>query len=392
MKIGWIRYPKILYSSGKVAKGGSEIANQNIIDYLREQGCEVVEFSPVSKERIDLIDLPALGTPLMFQELIEKKEELNQCDLILTTNWFGAILPEIKKPLITIFHHNAAWLMDTIAESKIENLQNFNKWLAIAKKYSIGGKSFQQEHEKVISLGEQYFVMRSNRIISVGGLLKQTLLKYYNAESQKISVIYNALPESWFKNPKKEFKTNQLKVISVTRLPSDRNGFIVKGADRLFEIFSKSPGKILLIISGTSKKYRDLVKDNFKDVQFHQNLDQQKIQKAYLDSHIALMVARCESFGLAIIEAMATKTVPIVFPTGVAREFIKDGANGFIVNNIEEVLDRINYLQGNPEIAEKMADKAYRTVLEKVSIEMIGKAYLKLFNEVAKGDKGKLLK
>ena len=94
MKIAFIRYPEYYYENNSIIRGGSEIANQYLIDYLKSvEGVEVNEYSPETPERLDLISIPAVGTPLVFQDLLKRIDEINKNDILIRTNWFGFIIP-----------------------------------------------------------------------------------------------------------------------------------------------------------------------------------------------------------------------------------------------------------------------------------------------------------
>lgn len=384
MKIAWLRYPQKLYSNGKVLRGGSEIANQYIIDYLRQKGVEVIDFMPESDERIGLMDLPAIGTPLMFQDLLKKIDQINACDLVVTTNWFGAILPEIKKPLLTIFHSNASLVLDSIKDENITDKKLLNKWFKIAQKYDLATPSSQSKHEMVITLGESYFAQNSQAIVAVSFLLKNSLEKYYNASKNKITVINNTYATDWQNIAiDKEFRTNNLSIINITRLPNDYNGFVGKGTDRILEIFHSFPHfSKILIAADKPGTYDQILKGQIKNVTIKENADRQTVGEELAKAHISIHCSRCEACQLTLIEAMLQQTVPITFKVGVAEELIRSGQNGFLVNNIGEMKKHIKWLNCHPVEAKSMALKAQETIKQNLSIEKIGGQYLDLIKSI----------
>lgn len=384
MKIGWIRYPQKLYTSGKVLRGGSEIANQYVIDFLRNNGVEVIDFMPESDDRLALIDIPAIGTPLMFQDLIKKIDQMNQCDLIITTNWFGAILPELKVPLMTIFHSNANMVMDSIKEENIFDQKLLSKWLKEAKKYDIAKLSKQSEHEMVISIGENYFANHSNHIVAVSELLKNSLVKYYGTSATKITVINNAYDANWENTQVgKDFINDDLAIINITRLPADFNGFVGKGTDRILEIFKSFPkNKKFLLASAKISVYPKMLSRNIKNLQLIENADRQTVKDSLSKAHISVHCSRAEACQLTLIEAMLMKTVPISFKVGVAEELINQGQNGFLVDNIDQMKNRIKWLENHRDQAEKIAQAAHDRIKNKLSIEQIGKIYLETIKEI----------
>jgi len=386
MKIGFIRYPVKLYESGRILRGGSEISNQHIINYLKSHNIEVVEFMPENDERINLINVPAIGTPLMFQDLLKKINEINSCDLIVTTNWFGAIIPEIKVPLVTIFHTNASMVLDSIKDKNIKDQDLLSKWLKLAEPYKLAQKSDQSKHETVITISENYFANNSDQIIAVSQFLKNSLTKYYSADRKKIAVVLNTYPDGWSGiNVDQKFSNGNISLVCLTRLPVDYNGFVGKGADRIFDFFSQLSGiKKNLIASTKPGSYDKFIKKYASDVEYIENASRQRVGEELAKSHISFHPSRCEACQLTLIEAMMMKNVVITFPVGVAEELIKNGKDGFIVNTIEEAIGVVKKLKKQPKDIEKVAANARNKILNNLSAEKIGSKYLRIFQNIAK--------
>jgi glycosyltransferase involved in cell wall biosynthesis len=52
-----------------------------------------------------------------------------------------------------------------------------------------------------------------------------------------------------------------------------------------------------------------------------------------------------EPFGLSVIESMACGTPVIAFDRGSMPELIENGKNGFLVNNVDEAIERLHVLK-----------------------------------------------
>lgn len=386
MKIAWIRFPEALYESRKIIRGGSEIANQQIIDYLRTKGVDIREFAPESKERLDLVSIPVLGTTLMFQDLIKKTDEINSCDLVVTNHWFGSIIPEITVPMVTIFHHDAKLVIRHL-QIKVKGKKTvFNKWIKILNLFSLGKKTYQDLHEQIISIGEERLSKMSTMNIAVSNFLKDELARDYPIATEKISVIYNNYPSDWEKScqykklPKASAK---LKLICVTRLPIDEIGIIIKGIDRILEIFERENSCEKTIVATTIHgAYQKFFKKRFPQISFNENIERKKVGQKLLESQISIHASRCESFGLTVTESMLMGNVPVAFPTGIVEELIENGRNGFIVETVEEALEKIGQLVQNKQLLEEMSKNAQKTVLNKMSPGKIGELYKTLFEKI----------
>lgn len=384
MKIAFIRFPKSLYQSGKKILGGSEIANQYFIDYFRSKGLEVIEFSPETMQRLEIGEIPAIGTPLMFQDLARQSEEINKCDVMISSHWFCAIVPEITIPMITIYHSNTKLLLRTIKDPLDVKDDIFEKWLAKLEDFGLAKRSYDSLFDQIISIVEEYLSKKSAKIVAVSNYLKETLVNDYKIDPEKVRVVYCANPTDWVnKQIKKDFSQQRLRIINVTRLPIEYSSVKLKGIDRVFEIFSKAANVDKCMLGSTiAGKYKDFMSAKLGDVNFIENATREEVFGELSKSHILFQASRFESFGLSLTEAMLTGTIPITFPVGVADEIIENGKNGFIVRSVDEAVERIEYLDKNRQILDEISNNARETVLSRMSNEAVGEQYIKLIRDV----------
>lgn len=107
------------------------------------------------------------------------------------------------------------------------------------------------------------------------------------------------------------------------------------------------------------------------------------VNRYLADAKIFALPSRWEGFGLAILEAMAAKTPVVAANVGGIPEIITDGMDGILVppEDPPALAKSMLYLLNNSDIAEQLAENAYRTVTGKFSIE----TYSKKLNAVYKG-------
>lgn len=85
-----------------------------------------------------------------------------------------------------------------------------------------------------------------------------------------------------------------------------------------------------------------------------------------------------EAFGLVMTEAMSCGTPVIAFNKGSVPEIIKDGETGFVVDNFETFLDRIN------RINEISRDRCRKETVNRFDVEIMTKNYISLFERIIK--------
>jgi glycosyltransferase involved in cell wall biosynthesis len=83
-----------------------------------------------------------------------------------------------------------------------------------------------------------------------------------------------------------------------------------------------------------------------------------------------------EPFGLSVIEAMACGTPVLAFNKGSMPEIIQDGINGFIVANVEEMVDKTNAI---PNISREICRQ---TVETRFTQQIMVNAYIDVYKEI----------
>jgi glycosyltransferase involved in cell wall biosynthesis len=97
---------------------------------------------------------------------------------------------------------------------------------------------------------------------------------------------------------------------------------------------------------------------------------------------IFVSASHSESFGMAILEAMATGTPVVATDTDGARELIEDNSLRVPVNDPVKLAETISFLLTNPQERRRIADEAAHTAREKFSLERMIKETEELYLEM----------
>ena len=165
-----------------------------------------------------------------------------------------------------------------------------------------------------------------------------------------------------------------------------------KGADllpdimqRLLDYFPKT--KLILIGVGPlrtqlEKRFREQkIIDRCK---FLGRVNHNEAAKQLRESDILLLPTRIEGFGLTIVEAMLSGTVPIVSRLkGITDNIIHDNVTGFLVepDDVKGFAESIIYLLKNPERLKAMSDKTVFSAAKDYSASRMIDDYELLFAE-----------
>ena len=171
--------------------------------------------------------------------------------------------------------------------------------------------------------------------------------------------------------------------------------FEIKGLAELMaglaKLKSKYPPKIfklLIIGKGNVRKYRKLARQlGIHDhILFLGVVHKEMLDRIYLASDLFAMLSQFDTFGIAVLEAMAA-SLPVLISGNVgAKDLVRQGENGFIVSlppSPEEIADRIGYLL-DEGIRSKMAKESYMTAGGQ-SWEIVAQKVHNIYDEIIRG-------
>lgn len=185
---------------------------------------------------------------------------------------------------------------------------------------------------------------------------------------------------SWI-DKKYHFKFNKM-VLFTGRLT------VHKGVDYLIKAARKINAEVVILGDGPEKKYLEslIKKYQLKNVHllgyFSQRLE--KLNDFYLraDVYVTPSVWN-EPLGLVILEAMAHKTPVVVSRKGGVTTLVKDGVNGFLVRPRSPglIAQKVNLLLEYDKLRQKMAERAFKTVVERFSWNRIATKFYNLYEK-----------
>jgi glycosyltransferase involved in cell wall biosynthesis len=114
-------------------------------------------------------------------------------------------------------------------------------------------------------------------------------------------------------------------------------------------------------------------------------VDEDDLLNAYDACNIFAMMSESESFGLVFCEAWARKK-PVIgnVSCGPVAELVKNGVDGFLCRDAEEISDRSKKLLEDKELAEKMGVKGFEKVIDHYTWDKVAdrvyREYAKLVN------------
>ncbi len=217
--------------------------------------------------------------------------------------------------------------------------------------------------------------------IAVSNLTKEKFLEEYsNVDPDRVAVVHPGVDVNKFQRCDRKLCREEVR----RRLgisPSEMvilfvsMNYDIKGLDHLIKglgkFQSRHPGrKFRLLVVGKSneRKYVSLAaKLGIGDrVIYTGPVKNAEITRMYLASDAFSILSRFDTFGLAVLEAMAA-SLPVMISSNVgARDLIRSGENGFVTRNEKdpgEIADVLSLLSCN-EIRDELSLKAFQTAVK----------------------------
>jgi UDP-glucose:(heptosyl)LPS alpha-1,3-glucosyltransferase len=239
---------------------------------------------------------------------------------------------------------------------------------------------------------------KCRKYIAVSNLTKEKFLQEYpNVDSSEVAVIHPGVDIEKFtkldrQSCRYEVRKNlgigmeEIVVIFVS-MNFDIKGldYLMMGLSEFKERHPKEKFKLLIIGKSNNGKYVSLaekigIQDN---ILYMGAIPHDHIAKFYLASDIFSMPSRCDTFGLTVLEAMAA-SLPVIVSTNVgAKDIVKQGVNGFIIDNEKhkiEIVDAIELLWNN-DVRMRMSKDSFNTALNHRWEKAVEK-YCDLYDEI----------
>ena len=236
--------------------------------------------------------------------------------------------------------------------------------------------------------GRKNILKVSKKIIAVCEYERNQILKIYDNPS-KVQVIPNGVNELLFEMPPTENEFTHLKpyYIMVARIIKTKNMHMA------IEALSKirDPELRLIIVGQVQEEYYyeqllDLVKKLGLDsrVIFYGYVDE--ITKVKLiDNSLGLIHLGLENDSLAVKEAFSRGKPVIALNQAGLPHIVKNGTNGFVINNVEELAERMLLLFQDNKLLAKIGENN-KTLARSFTWENVAKAYMKVYEEVYNSD------
>ena len=361
---------KLLFFGSDYKVGLTQALTEQILELQKEDSIELYAVSSQNEMEAGLHQkIKDAGANMIIVE------DLDEHKNIATLS--SKINNIIKKNGITHVNVHNNWQLAIIAYSK------FRKGAAKKYKtiYTIHGyrhNSFLKSLIAIPMIGLALMLF-TDRVIS----MSKYVSKRFWFVGYKTDTVFYIMSKPEFNKQENQIANTPLKMVFPAQFRHGKNQDILINAVSKY-IEKTNDKSIRLYLPGTGElleTYKNLVRSKGieENVIFPGKLPHKDVIALYEESNIALVSSNVETYGRCIAEPFALGRCLITKPTGVALDIIKNGVNGYLYNNVNDLVEILVNLRENPELVSQIANQAFED--KKVfSRDNVIKTYLTAIN------------
>jgi len=233
------------------------------------------------------------------------------------------------------------------------------------------------------------------KFVAVSDLTKDIFLQEYSIHPDRVAVIHPGVDLTDFlqgnKDDVRQTVRNELGINPAEPVIVFASmNFEIKGlADILFTLArlktQNCEFKLIVAGKGNIKKYEKMAKKAqiSEQVIFTGQLSKDKLNRLYQASDLYMMLSKFDTFGMVVLEAMAAG-LPVIISSNVgAKDLVREGENGFVIDHPSDyayTAERLKLLL-DKNIRRKMSAAAFQTASQN-SWDTVADKYQAIYSEI----------
>ena len=303
--------------------------------------------------------------------------------------WFAGREISAAGPFDLIHTHDRIFRADVYTMHGIPH----RRWVREVrrKRMSLFDRALARVEDRLVSEGG------CRRFLAVSELTRKIFLGEYRIDPARVTVVRPGIDASLYAKLDRERCRREIRgrfgiVPDEPLILFVSMNFAIKGLDhilrglgRLRERDPESRFRLLVIGRGDQKAYGQLARElGLGDaVVFAGAVAREKLPEFYLAGDLYAMPSRFDTFGIVVLEAMAAGLPVLISGSVGARDIVREGENGFVVENPadpEAIAERIETML-NGDVRERMGGEALKTAGES-SWDMAVARVLNVYEEI----------
>ncbi|MDQ3021277.1 MAG: glycosyltransferase family 4 protein [Bacteroidota bacterium] len=289
----------------------------------------------------------------------------------------------------TSFLKSVKFVSEIVAQNRINIIHTHHRYQELLSNSMPKNSNVHTVFTALSIVDKRFFVeYKSEKIIAVSNSVKEMLIKKFNIDENKISLIPNFVDSEEESGSKLKPGSNrnsleenkQVIILSIGRFHKEKNYETLLKAIVLLKDLNL---KLILVGEGEEKKsYEKIIKENSLNVKF---FPPQRNLKEFFDiSDICILTSLRDPFPGFMLQSGLNKKPFIGSNVDGISELIKDGVNGLLFEKENEhaLAEKIELFNGNTILAAKCAETLNELVLEKYTQKTVVPCIEELYNNL----------
>jgi phosphatidylinositol alpha 1,6-mannosyltransferase len=166
----------------------------------------------------------------------------------------------------------------------------------------------------------------------------------------------------------------------VGRLTPEKNVRFLAQLERNLLAKGHRDFRIVLIGKGAEEKW---LRENMQHAEFIGWLTGKDLSRAFADMDAFVFPSETDTFGLAVLEALASGVPAVVSPTGGPKYTVEHGKSGYVANRFDEFASLLTNLMTQPELHDSMRLEARQRAISMSSWDQIFAGMYKSYDSYA---------
>jgi phosphatidylinositol alpha 1,6-mannosyltransferase len=166
----------------------------------------------------------------------------------------------------------------------------------------------------------------------------------------------------------------------VGRLTPEKNVRFLSQLERDLLAKGHRDFRIVLIGQGAEEKW---LRENMQHAEFIGWLTGKDLSRAFADMDAFVFPSETDTFGLAVLEALASGVPAVVSPTGGPKYTVEHGKSGYVANRFDEFASLLTNLMTQPELHDSMRLEARQRAISMSSWDQIFAGMYKSYDSYA---------
>lgn len=242
-----------------------------------------------------------------------------------------------------------------------------------------GDALYEPFRNKIYFILQRFVISRADHIIAVSNEIKNTLIKYLEAQPNNISVITCGIDTDLFSPFNKMKKRKELEISNNSKVVLFVGGFEYrKGTDILLKCAKRIPETNFVFIG------KGILQSDCKNCRFIGPQPNCKLPGWFSTADVFVLPSRSEGTPVVLLEALSCEIPVVASRIGGIPDLVKDGETGYLVEpeDVDMFEKKLRELLENSEERRRMGQQGRKNMIANYDSQKVAKRIKQVYEKI----------